>query len=151
MSPVKYKGYIKDNIWHLHSLSTVFGIKYSRHFRVQSAVSVTKGIRSKDFAFYIGSRPTFYIYELYLGKVLMSLFHMCEASAKASARIRKRKFFLFLVFALVLASRFHACEPGGVALAFVLASHVRTRLYGSFPVSGILRAGGGIFICLMSS
>ena len=47
-----------------------------------------------------------------------NLVHTCEASASTSARIRKRKFFLFL--ALVLASRFHMCEPG-------MLRYVRTR------------------------
>ena len=44
---------------------------------------------------------------------------MCEALAslaRASARTRKRKISLFLVLALVLASRFHACEPGVLRL-----------------------------------
>ena len=58
--------------------------------------------------------------------VNLSLVQTCEASTsaktshvnrgEANARTRKRTFFLFLVLALVLASRFHACEPGVLRL-----------------------------------
>ena len=55
----------------------------------------------------------------YFGSAPWSLVHTCEASARASTRIRKRKFFLFLV--LALASRFHACEPGVLRLRLLHA------------------------------